>query len=432
MRCPVILGVSALAIVLVVPAFAVPLPLSALPLDYSSLYSPDWPMYGHDLWGTHFNSVETAVNESTVGSLVEKWRVDGIGMYGTPAVSQGTVYVSTAAGDVVALDAVSGALKWTTHTGLTMTASPAVANGLVFVTNLGPDARVWALDTATGTLVWSSVIDQYAAGWGSPVVVGPLVIVGQSGGDEESGTQPHRGSLQAFNAATGSLVWRTYTVAPGHLGGAVWSTPAVLNDLVYIGTGNSFDGVPDPGNTAMMAFSLETGAIVWSHQFEDFGDEDFGASPQVFPTQAGFVVGEMQKSHYHELDAATGDLRWSITLPVNWSVIGTPAAAYGAIYSAGSEATPDGYPVGDFCLGVEDGSVLWSHPSTGSFSAAAAAGGVIFMPETIGILHAYDAATGLELWNSTLPGNTYSGPVISHGLVHMGTSTGLVVYGLPS
>ena len=201
---------------------------------------------------------------------------------------------------------------------------------------------------------------------------------------------------------------------------------------MYIGTGNSFDGVPDPGNTAMMAFSLETGAIVWSHQFEDFGDEDFGSSPQVFPTQAGFVVGEMQKSHYHELDAATGDLRWSITLPVNWSVIGTPAAAYGAIYSAGSEATPDGYPVGDFCLGVEDGSVLWSHPSTGSFSTAAAAGGVIFMPETIGILHAYDAATGLELWNVTLPGNTYSGPVISHGLVYMGTSTGLVVYGLPS
>ena len=54
------------------------------------------------------------------------------------------------------------------------------------------------------------------------------------------------------------------------------------------------------------------------------------------------------------------------------------------------------------------------------------------MPEAIGILRAYDAATGLELWNVTLPGNTYSGPVISHGLVYMGTSTGLVVYGLPS
>src|SRR2546427_6759872 len=132
MRCPVILGVSALAIVLVVPAFAVPLPPSALPLDYSSLYSPDWPMYGHDLRGTHFNSVETAVNESTVGSLVEKWRVDGIGVCGTPAVSQGTVYVSTAAGGGVALAAVSGALKWTTHTPPTMTASPAVASGLLF------------------------------------------------------------------------------------------------------------------------------------------------------------------------------------------------------------------------------------------------------------------------------------------------------------
>src|SRR5207245_8515835 len=126
----------------------------------------------------------------------------------------------------------------------------------------------------------------------------------------------------------------------------------------------------------MMAFSLETGAIVWSHQFEDFGDEDFGASPQVFPTQAGFVVGEMQKSHYHELDAATGDLRWSITLPVNWPVLGTPAAAYGAIYTAGSEATPDGHPGRDLCRGGEGGSVLWSLPSTGSFCDAASAGGV--------------------------------------------------------
>src|SRR2546428_12797988 len=96
-----------------------------------------------------------------------------------------------------------------------MTASPAVANGLVFVTNLGPDARVWAFDTATGTLEWSSVIDQYAAGRGSPVVVGPLVIVGQSGGDEESGTPPHRGSLQAFTAATRSLVTWPDTGAPG-------------------------------------------------------------------------------------------------------------------------------------------------------------------------------------------------------------------------
>jgi len=54
------------------------------------------------------------------------------------------------------------------------------------------------------------------------------------------------------------------------------------------------------------------------------------------------------------------------------------------------------------------------------------------MPEAIGILRAYDCRDGPGTWNVTLPGNTYSGPVISHGLVYMGTSTGLVVYGLPS
>src|SRR2546426_8350551 len=90
MRCPVILGVSALAIVLLVPAFAVPLPPSALPLDYSSLYSSDWPMYGHDLWGTHFNSVETAVNESTVGPLSVTGGGVGAGRAGSPRVPPGS------------------------------------------------------------------------------------------------------------------------------------------------------------------------------------------------------------------------------------------------------------------------------------------------------------------------------------------------------
>src|SRR2546422_505328 len=116
MRCPVILGVSALVIVLLVPAFAVPLPPSALPLDYSSLYSPDWPMCGHDLWGTHFNSVETAVNESTVGSLVEKWRGDGVGGYGAPPGPPSTLYVSTPAGGGAVAHPGSRAREWKART----------------------------------------------------------------------------------------------------------------------------------------------------------------------------------------------------------------------------------------------------------------------------------------------------------------------------
>src|SRR5712691_1919104 len=179
MRPFVVLIVSALAAALSVPTLAVTVQglgttVGALPapVDDPSLLSADWPMYGHDLWGTHFNAAETAVNRTTVGSLVEKWRVEGIGMFGTPAVSLGSVYVSTMTGEVVALDAVSGALRWTNSIGLPMTSSPAVGNGLVYVTDLGPNATLWALETLTGRLVWSSLIDTNAAGWGSPIVVG--------------------------------------------------------------------------------------------------------------------------------------------------------------------------------------------------------------------------------------------------------------------
>src|SRR6267143_5813020 len=440
MRATVVLIACALAIALTVPAVLVavhglgpaigpPVPIT---IDDPSLVSADWPMYGHDLWGTHFNSAETAVAKATVASLVERWRFDGIGMFGTPAVALGTVYVSTMAGDVVALDATTGVHKWTTSTGHPMTASPAVANGIVYVTDLGANATLWALDTLTGRVLWHSLIDINAAGWGSPIVAGALVIVGNSGGDDESLAIPHAGSVQAFDALTGSLVWRTYTVAPGHKGGPVWTTPAVLNDLVYVGTGNSFDGIPDPGNTAIMAFSLVNGTVVWSTQFEDLGDEDFGASPTVFRTPDGLVLGEAQKNHYHALDPASGAVLWSVPFPLNWWVIATPAVAYGGIFSSGSAPPVDGSNVTDFSLSDGNGSLRGEHTSPGSYSAPAVAGGVAFVPESTGVLHAYDTDTGAELWSVTLPAVTYGGAVVSHGLVYMGTSTGLVVYGLPT
>src|SRR6267143_6916024 len=181
MRSTVVLVASVLAVALTVPVLLVtvrgigPAVGSVpMPMDDPSLLSGDWPMYGHDLWGTHFNSAETAVNNATVTSLVEKWRVDGIGMYGTPAVSLGAVYVSTMMGDVVALDATSGEMKWNTSIGLPMTSSPAVGDGMVYVTDLGPNASLWALDTVTGGVLWHTLIDTDAAGWGSPIVVGPL------------------------------------------------------------------------------------------------------------------------------------------------------------------------------------------------------------------------------------------------------------------
>src|SRR5437870_10454477 len=119
MRPTVVLVASALALALIVPAVLVAVhalgpsigPPVPVPMDDPSLLSADWPMYGHDLWGTHFNSAETAVTKTTVSSLVERWRFDGIGMFGTPAVALGTVYVSTMGGDVVALEATSGAYQ---------------------------------------------------------------------------------------------------------------------------------------------------------------------------------------------------------------------------------------------------------------------------------------------------------------------------------
>ena len=51
-----------------------------------------------------------------------------------------------------------------------------------------------------------------------------------------------RGSVVALDAATGRLLWQTYTVPAGYSGGAVWgSTPAVdrADGLLYVGPGTT-------------------------------------------------------------------------------------------------------------------------------------------------------------------------------------------------
>jgi polyvinyl alcohol dehydrogenase (cytochrome) len=441
---PLALAAALLAFALLLPVGAAPRrpPVPALtPLPVlgdtdqlalnPGLADDDWPSYGHDPWGQHFNAAEHTLTAANAANLTLKWHSDTGFQYGSVAVWQGHVVVLNVQGDVVSLNEQTGQREWTTHLGRTATSTPAVANGVVYVTDLGPGARLHALDALTGAPLWDVPLASVASGWGSPVVAGGLVVVGQSGGDDGV-SPPHAGSVQAFDAATGHLVWRTFTTSGGHAGGPVWTTPVVLGGLVVVGTGNSFDGVPDAGNTAILAFDLAHGDKVWDAHYPDAGDEDFGASPQVFLSDGKPVVGESQKLHYRVVDPASGAELWNVAYPFPSWVIGTPAVADGRIYSAGGDSSWWG-STRAFTLDVKDGRTLWTAPTlaAGSLSASAVAGGVAYEPEEAGVLHAYDVATGAQLWSAPLPGWTYSGAVVANGMLFQGTANGVAAYGLP-
>ena len=70
----------------------------------------------------------------------------------SPVVWNGAVYFGSGDGNVYAVDAGSGALKWKFKTGDVVHASPAIADGKVYIGSW--DSYFYALDAATGKEVW--------------------------------------------------------------------------------------------------------------------------------------------------------------------------------------------------------------------------------------------------------------------------------------
>src|SRR5258706_6803045 len=121
----------------------------------------DWPMYGHDHSNSRFQTAETKLSPANVGTLVAAWTFStapagGGAIIGTPVEADGCVFFGTDAGAVVALNADTGALAWTTKINSGVYSSVTVADGKVFANEsivappytVGP--RVIALDEATG------------------------------------------------------------------------------------------------------------------------------------------------------------------------------------------------------------------------------------------------------------------------------------------
>ena len=130
-----------------------------------------------------------------------------------------TVYVGTSVGTVYALDVASGAVQWTASVGAEVSASPALADGVLYVPTA--DGRLVALD-ATGATLWSA---STGARLGvQPAVAGGVVYTGSNDG-----------SVDAFpaagcEAATCAALWSAET------GSRITGAPAVSGGQLYVGT----------------------------------------------------------------------------------------------------------------------------------------------------------------------------------------------------
>jgi outer membrane protein assembly factor BamB len=161
----------------------------------------------------------------------------------SPAVWKGLVYFGSGDGNIYALDAATGALKWKVQTGDVVHASPAIAHGTVYIGSW--DSNFYALDAATGAEKWrfktgdDPAIHNQVGVQSSAAVVDGMVYFGC-----------RDSHLYALDEATGQRIWSFDSK-----GSWIITSPAVSDGKVYFATSDS---------GLLYALDAKTGATVFS------------------------------------------------------------------------------------------------------------------------------------------------------------------------
>ncbi len=271
------------------------------------------------------------VNNGNVNQLGLAWSFEldtSRGQEGTPLVVDGVMYVTTAWSKVVALDAGTGRRLWAYDpkvpgaTGIraccdVVNRGAAFYAGKVYVGTL--DGRLIALNARTGHKVWSVMTVDPTKPYtitGAPRAAKGKIYIGNGGA--EYGV---RGYVSAYDAETGALSWRFYTVPgqPGVLdgaasdeifanlanptwhgntywqyggGGTVWDSIVYDPELdqLYIGTGNGspwnhkIRSAGEGDNlflASIVALNPDTGKYLWHYQETPGESWDFSATQQI-------------------------------------------------------------------------------------------------------------------------------------------------------
>jgi quinoprotein glucose dehydrogenase len=298
------------------------------------MYGPmaDWPYYGGDAGGSRYSPL-SQINKSNVTELRVAWEYhtgdvsDGSGgrrkseFEATPIVVDGTMYLSTPFNRVVALDPETGEEKWSFDPEIDVRAPYSeglVSRGVALwidplraedeacrrrVLLATIDARLFALDAATGrpciafgaggqidlthgvaNIVRRGEYEETSA----PAVVDDLVIVGSSIADNDRVDSPS-GVVRAFDARTGSLRWS-------------WNP--IAGDLAPTGAGNAWSAI-SVDNSRDLVFVPKTSASPDYHGLKRPGDNKWADSVVALSAKTGELVWGFQLVHHDLWDYDT-------------------------------------------------------------------------------------------------------------------------------
>ena len=267
----------------------------------------NWLMYSGTLDAQRYSQLDE-INTSNVTEMELKWayQIPVIDRAETvPLVVDGIMFITEAPSNLVAVDAQTGRQYWRYDHDLPEdlriccgrnNRGVAILGETLFMSTL--DAHLVAIDARTGNVLWDVEVAAYDSGYSktaAPLIVKDKVVTGIAGG--EFGI---RGFIDAYNAETGELEWRTYTIPgegePGNDtwsgdswktgGSATWITGAYDPDLnmIYWGTGNpgpDWNGDVRLGDNlysdSALALNGDTGELEWYFQFTPHDVHDWDA-----------------------------------------------------------------------------------------------------------------------------------------------------------
>jgi outer membrane protein assembly factor BamB len=184
----------------------------------------------------------------------------------------------------------------------------------------------------------------------------------------------------------------------------------------------------------MLALNLETGQLLWSHQFTKgdvfsiYGgstgpDFDIGASANLFEVGGKDVIGISIKSgDYALLERETGTVLWTTHIGSGSSMggmIASAAVANGRAFVASNSFPGNGTTVA--AIDTMTGMVAWKNTSMGAlvYGGVLHSNGVVFAGMNNGTLTAWDAMSGKQLWTTKAMDAIAGGPSLSHGVLYV-------------
>ena len=395
----------------------------------------DWGMYGRTPARTFAAECEAAaLSPSTAPTLVPEWFFKTPKtVTASPAVVDGVVYVGDWSPTMYALDAATGDVIWqraippapfapfgpiVSSAAVTDVRTGAATRRLVI---FGAGPRLFALDARDGSTVWQLSVAGGEEGEeteieSSPVVWKGIVYVGMDTHNQpEEQTGGARGGLLAVDAATGDLLWK---FEPDHAGqsgcASIWSSPTIdaARGHVIAATGNCPHPDYDwgPYQEAVFALDLRTGAPRWSFQPHE---------PNLDDVDFGSTPNLFRDADGREILG-----------------IGNKDARYYALDPATGEQLWAAQV-------AEPGNVRENFAIGGFIGSTAAGGGRVFGGTALGgppYYHALDASSGDIAWQGPA-GPTYAASAYVNGVVIAGAlddtlrvydaATGVVLSALP-